>query len=135
MKILIVGSGGREHTLAWKISQSPKVKQIFCAPGNAGISKFAECIAIPADDLENLAAFAQKEAIDLTVVGPEAPLSSGIVDLFEKKGLKIFGPSQKPPGLRPANLLPKKSCSNTRSLRPWAKPLLRHKKRFPISGP
>ena len=95
MKILIVGSGGREHTLAWKISQSPKVKQIFCAPGNAGISKFAECIAIPADDLENLAAFAQKEAIDLTVVGPEAPLSSGIVDLFEKKGLKIFGPSQK----------------------------------------
>ena len=95
MKILIVGSGGREHTLAWKIAQSPKVKQIFCAPGNAGIAKIAECIAIPADDLENLAAFAQKEAIDLTVVGPEAPLSSGIVDLFEKKGLKIFGPSQK----------------------------------------
>ena len=95
MKILIVGSGGREHTLAWKIAQSPKVKQIFCAPGNAGIAKIAKCIAIPADDLENLAAFAQKEAIDLTVVGPEAPLSSGIVDLFEKKGLKIFGPSRK----------------------------------------
>ncbi len=95
MKILIVGSGGREHTLAWKIAQSPKVKQIFCAPGNAGIAKIAECIDIKADDSENLAAFAQKEAVDLTVVGPEAPLSSGIVDLFEKKGLRIFGPSQK----------------------------------------
>jgi len=95
MKILIVGSGGREHTLAWKIAQSPNVKKIFCAPGNSGIKEFAECVAIKADDISGLAAFAEKEAVDLTVVGPEAPLSEGIVDLFEKKGLKIFGPSKK----------------------------------------
>ena len=95
MKILIVGSGGREHTLAWKIAKSPKVKQVYCAPGNAGIAGLAECVAIKADDIAGLAEFAEKEVIDLTVVGPEAPLSEGIVDVFEKKGLKIFGPSKK----------------------------------------
>jgi phosphoribosylamine--glycine ligase len=95
MKILIIGSGGREHTLAWKIAKNPKVKKIYCAPGNAGISQIAECVPLKAEDLGGLAAFAEKESIDLTVVGPEAPLSEGIVDLFEKKGLKVFGPSQK----------------------------------------
>jgi len=95
MKILIVGSGGREHTLAWKIAQSPKVKKIFCAPGNAGIAGVAQCVSIKAVDITGLAEFAEKESVDLTVVGPEAPLSVGIVDLFEKKGLKIFGPSEK----------------------------------------
>jgi len=95
MKILIVGSGGREHTLAWKIVKSPKVKKVYCAPGNAGIKGLAECVSIKADDIAGLAEFAQKEAIDLTVVGPEAPLSEGIVDFFEKKGLNVFGPSKK----------------------------------------
>jgi phosphoribosylamine---glycine ligase len=95
MKILVVGSGGREHALVWKIAQSPRVKKIFCAPGNAGIASLAECVALRADDIAGLCAFAKKEAIDLTVVGPEAPLVAGIVDIFKEEGLKIFGPSKK----------------------------------------
>ncbi len=95
MKILIIGGGGREHALAWKIAKSPKVKQVYCAPGNAGIAAIAKCIPIDAADVNGLADFAEKEAVDLTVVGPETPLSNGIVDLFEKKGLRIFGPSKK----------------------------------------
>ena len=92
MKILVVGSGGREHALVWKLRQSPRVTKIFCAPGNAGISALATCIKISATDIDALADFAQKEGIDLTVVGPEVPLSLGIVDHFEKKGLRVFGP-------------------------------------------
>jgi phosphoribosylamine--glycine ligase len=95
MKVLVVGGGGREHALVWKISQSPKVSKIYCAPGNAGISEQAELVSIKADDLQGLLAFAIKEKIDLTVVGPEDPLTRGIVDLFESRGLRIFGPSQK----------------------------------------
>jgi phosphoribosylamine--glycine ligase len=95
MNVLVIGSGGREHALVWKIAQSAHVKKIFCAPGNAGISKLATCVDIKADDLVGLLAFAQSEKIGLTVVGPEAPLSMGIVDLFEKKGLKVFGASKK----------------------------------------
>lgn len=95
MKILVVGSGGREHALVWKIAQSPKIKKIFCAPGNAGIAGLAECIPIDADDINSLLEFAKKEKIALTIVGPEAPLSNGITDLFEKTGLKIFGSSMK----------------------------------------
>lgn len=94
MKVLVIGSGGREHTLIWKINQSPKVSQIYCAPGNAGISQLAQCINIDADNIEKLADFAQKEKIDLTLVGPELPLSKGIVNEFNKKNLRIFGPSQ-----------------------------------------
>lgn len=94
MKILVIGSGGREHALCWKIRQSQKVRKIFCAPGNAGISRIAECINIKADSLEDLIEFARYESIDLTVVGPEAPLTSGIVDFFQKEGLKVFGPAQ-----------------------------------------
>lgn len=94
MKVLVIGSGGREHALCWKIRQSQKVRKIFCAPGNAGISRIAECINIKADSLEDLIEFARYESIDLTVVGPEAPLTSGIVDLFQKEGLKVFGPAQ-----------------------------------------
>ncbi|MBD3412993.1 MAG: phosphoribosylamine--glycine ligase [Candidatus Aminicenantes bacterium] len=92
MKVLVVGSGGREHALAWKISQSKKVKKIFCAPGNAGTAKIAENKSIAANDIKGLKSFASKEKIDLTVVGPEEPLTLGIVDEFEEKGLKIFGP-------------------------------------------
>lgn len=95
MKVLIIGSGGREHTLAWKISKSPKVKKIFCAPGNSGMENYAECVAVGSHDIDALVQFAQKEAIDLTVVGPEAPLAAGIVDIFKKKGLRVFGPSKK----------------------------------------
>ena len=94
MKVLVIGSGGREHTLIWKINQSPKVSQIYCAPGNAGISQLAQCININADNIEELVNFANKEKIDLTVVGPELPLSKGIVNEFNRWGLKIFGPSQ-----------------------------------------
>ena len=93
MKLLVVGSGGREHALVWKLAQSPKVEKIYCAPGNAGIAQTAECVAIKADDLDGLLAFAMDNKIDLTVVGPEVPLTMGIVDKFQEKGLKIFGPT------------------------------------------
>ena len=91
MKILVIGSGGREHALVWKIAQSPLVEKVYCAPGNPGIGQIAENVALKVDDLQGLLQFAQKEGIDLTVVGPELPLSLGIVDLFEEQGLKIFG--------------------------------------------
>ncbi|MBI1994884.1 MAG: phosphoribosylamine--glycine ligase [Deltaproteobacteria bacterium] len=94
MKLLVIGSGGREHALVWKISQSPKVKKIYCAPGSAGISEFAEAIAIGPEQIEKLAEFAEREKIDLTVVGPELPLTLGIADLFESRGLSIFGPNK-----------------------------------------
>ncbi len=94
MKILIIGSGGREHVLAWKIAQSRNVTKIYCAPGNGGIAQVAECVNIAADDIKGLADFAQDKNIDLTVVGPEAPLVHGIVDAFDQRGLKIFGPDQ-----------------------------------------
>jgi phosphoribosylamine--glycine ligase len=94
MKVLVIGSGGREHALVWKISQSPRVKELYCAPGNGGISRQAQCLDIDATDLEGLARFARDTRIDLTVVGPEMPLCMGIVDLFQKEKLKIFGPSK-----------------------------------------
>jgi len=92
-KVLVIGSGGREHTIVWKLSSSPQIGKIFCAPGNAGISRQAQCISISAEDMPGLANFAEKESIDLTVVGPEAPLTMGIVDFFQKRGLTICGPS------------------------------------------
>jgi phosphoribosylamine--glycine ligase len=95
MKVLVIGSGGREHSLVWKIAQSPLVSKIFCAPGNPGISELAECINITADQTDQLCKFAVKENIDLTVVGPEAPLVDGIVDIFSKYKLKVFGPDKK----------------------------------------
>jgi phosphoribosylamine--glycine ligase len=95
MKVLIIGGGGREHALAYKIAMSPAVEKIYCAPGNAGIAALAECVAIDPEDISALADFAKKQAIDLTVVGPEGPLAAGIVDRFEKSGLRVFGPSKK----------------------------------------
>ena len=94
MKILVVGQGGREHVLVWKLSQSPLVTDVFCAPGNAGTAIDGTSVDIQATDIERLAKFAIAEAIDLTVVGPEAPLVAGIVDAFEDAGLRIFGPSR-----------------------------------------
>ncbi len=95
MNILVIGSGGREHALVWKIKQSPKVKKIYCAPGNGGIGRLAECVDIKADNLAGLLKFAKEKRIDLTVVGPEVPLVLGIVDEFVKRNLVIFGPSKK----------------------------------------
>ncbi|MBC7229694.1 MAG: phosphoribosylamine--glycine ligase [Actinobacteria bacterium] len=94
MKVLVVGGGGREHALTWKIAQSPLVDRIWCAPGNAGMAALAECVAIKAEDVEGLAAFAAEKKIDLTVVGPEAPLVAGIVDAFQARGLAVFGPDR-----------------------------------------
>ena len=94
MKVLVIGSGGREHSLVWKIAQSPQVTKIFCAPGNPGISEIAECINIESEQTKLLYEFAIKEKIDLTVVGPEAPLADGIVDNFSKNNLNVFGPNK-----------------------------------------
>ena len=95
MKVLVIGSGGREHALAWKIAQSPLVKKVFCAPGNAGTANVAENIDIPSDNVDALLQFATVTGIGLTVVGPEQPLVKGLVDSFEESGLRVFGPSQR----------------------------------------
>lgn len=95
MKVLVVGGGGREHAIVHKLSQSDRVEKIYCAPGNAGISKLAECVNISVEEIEKLKEFALQNKIDITIVGPELPLVEGIVDEFEKAGLKIFGPSKK----------------------------------------
>ena len=95
MRVLVIGSGGREDALCWKISQSDKVEKVFAAPGNAGTLRYAENLPIAADEIPDLLAWARENAIDLTVVGPEAPLADGIVDLFREAGLAIFGPSKK----------------------------------------
>lgn len=95
MKILIVGSGGREHAIAWKVAQNPKVKKIYCAPGNGGTALIDKCESIDIEEIHTLANFVEENAVDLTIVGPEVPLVNGIVDHFKKRGLKIFGPSKK----------------------------------------
>jgi len=94
MKILIIGSGGREHVLTWKIAQSSRVEKIYAAPGNGGMANLAECVNLSATDIPGCLAFAKEHAIDLTVVGPEVPLVMGMVDAFEAEGLKVFGPNQ-----------------------------------------
>jgi phosphoribosylamine---glycine ligase len=94
MKVLVVGGGGREHAIVWKLSQSPKIKKLYCAPGNPGIAKLAECVSIAVSQIEKLADFAKNEQIDLTFVGPEEPLSLGIVNYFKEQGLAVYGPSK-----------------------------------------
>ena len=94
MKILVIGNGGREHALTWKLAMSPRVDSIYCAPGNPGMTRLARCVPIKVDDLDGLLAFAKRKAIDLTVVGPEKPLTMGIVDRFQAAGLRIVGPSK-----------------------------------------
>lgn len=108
IKVLIIGSGGREHALAWKIKQSRLVEKIYIAPGNAGTGRLGQNIDIKIDDLNGLLNFAKKEKIDLTVVGPEGPLVLGIVDLFQKNNLKIFGPNQKAAQLEGSKIFSKK---------------------------
>src|SRR5207245_2166980 len=103
MKLLVIGSGGREHALVWKLAQSPHVTEMWCAPGNAGIAEerlarnqaLVQCVNIGAEDLLQQLAFAQERKPDLTIVGPDNPLALGIVDLFQKQGLRIWGPNQK----------------------------------------
>ena len=114
MKILVVGSGGREHALAWKLKQSSGVDRIFCAPGNAGTSEIGDNVAIKASDLPGLARFAKENRIGLTVVGPDDPLAAGIVDVFEGEGLRIFGPT--------------KSAARLESSKIFAKELMRGKR-------
>jgi phosphoribosylamine--glycine ligase len=94
MRLLVIGGGGREHALVWKLARSPQVKKIFCAPGNAGIGETAELVSIGVEEIDKLSAFAAKEKIDVTVVGPELPLTLGIAELFQKKGLRIFAPGR-----------------------------------------
>jgi len=95
MRVLIVGSGGREHAIVWKLSKSPKIEKLYCAPGNAGIAELAECIDIQAENIESICQFAVASKIDLAVIGPEVPLSLGIVDALEDKGIRTFGPNRK----------------------------------------
>jgi phosphoribosylamine--glycine ligase len=114
VKILVVGSGGREHALAWKLKQSPRADRIFCAPGNAGTEEVGENVAIPANDLPALVRFAKENQIELTVIGPDDPLAAGIADLFEAEGLRVFGPS--------------KSAARLESSKIFAKELMRKSK-------
>ena len=94
MKLLVIGSGGREHALAWKLSQSPRVQKVYVAPGNGGTAAEPDAENVPLEAIPELVAFARKESIYLTVVGPEAPLAAGVVDAFREAGLRIFGPTQ-----------------------------------------
>ena len=107
MKILVIGSGGREHALVWKIAQSAKADKIYAAPGNGGISEIAECVDIEAGDIRGLLDFAKDKKIGLTVVGPEVPLTAGIVDDFEKENLRIFGPTREPARLEGSKVFAK----------------------------
>src|SRR5215471_5262828 len=112
MKVLVIGRGGREHALVWKLAQSPRVERVYCAPGNAGTAIDGVNIAIEATDFDRLQRFARREDIGLTVVGPEEPLALGIVDTFQKAGLRIFGPT--------------KAAARLESSKVFAKELMRH---------
>ena len=121
MRVLMIGGGGREHTLVWKIAQSPLVDKIYCIPGNAGIGELAECEAMDIEGaLEPMAQFAMDNKIDLTLVGPEGPLANGIVDHFESEGLRVFGPSKTAAEIEASkvfskNLMAPISTTNTRN--------------------
>ncbi|MBI1853063.1 MAG: phosphoribosylamine--glycine ligase [Planctomycetes bacterium] len=114
MKVLVVGSGGREHALVWKIRQSPRTREVLCAPGNAGIASIARCVDVSADDPAKILALAVNEGVDLTIVGPEALLCAGIVDLFQEKGLRIFGPTRKAAMLEGSKVWAKKLMNQYR---------------------
>src|SRR6266540_4413666 len=108
MKILVIGSGGREHALAWKLRQSPHAERIFCAPGNAGTAEIAENVAIAATDFDALVRFAKENRVDLTVVGPDDPLAAGIVDLFAAEKLRAFGPTKSAARIEASKIFAKK---------------------------
>src|SRR5213593_1408276 len=110
MRVLVVGGGGREHALCWKLRQSPRLTALYCAPGNAGIARVAECMPVAADDLNKLLRFATERKIDLTVVGPELPLTMGLVDRFAAAGLRAFGPSAAAARLEGSKAFTKELC-------------------------
>ena len=114
MKVLIIGSGGREHALAWKLAQSQRVARIYCAPGNAGTAQLGENVAIGADDIPALVSFAKREAIGLTVVGPDDAFAAGIVDAFEREGLRIFGPCAEAARLESSKIFAKEFYATAR---------------------
>ena len=114
MRVLVVGGGGREHALCWKLRQSPQVDALYCAPGNAGIARLAECVPLAIDDLKGLVRFAQDRGIDLTVVGPELPLTMGIVDRFQSAGLRCFGPTEQAARLEGSKAFTKEICRQLR---------------------
>ena len=134
MKILVIGSGGREHAICWKLKQSPQVSRLYCAPGNPGIQQVAELVPIKAHEIENLLRFAQQEHMDLTVVGPELSLSLGIVDLFEKNGLTIFGPTESAARLETSKIFAKdfmkRHAIPTSGYRSFSKSELKDARRF-----
>ncbi|MDD5504557.1 MAG: phosphoribosylamine--glycine ligase [Candidatus Omnitrophica bacterium] len=109
MKVLVIGSGGREHALCWKLAQSRRISKLYCAPGNGGIAEIAECVNIKYDDINALLDFAVSKSIELTVVGPEAPLTIGIIDAFNKRGLRIFGPDKASARLESSKVFAKKA--------------------------
>jgi len=128
MKVLVIGSGGREHALVWKLRQSSRVSQIFCAPGNGGIAEEAVCLAADVKSIDSLVAVAEQVRPDLTVVGPEISLSLGVVDEFTRRGWRIFGPSKPRPGWSRARVSPRNFCSAItfpRRISPFATPLTR----------
>src|SRR6478672_6761118 len=108
MKVLVIGKGGREHALVWKLSQSPRAERVFCAPGNAGTAQDGVNVPIEVNDFARLIAFVKKEGIGLTVVGPEEPLARGIVDAFQKEKLRIFGPDREAAQLETSKVFAKK---------------------------
>src|SRR5947208_4837989 len=110
MRVLVIGGGGREHALCWKLRQSPRLTALYCAPGNAGIARVAECVPVSADDLNKLLRFAREQAIDLTVVGPELPLTLGLVDRFAAAGLRAFGPTAATARLEGSKAFTKELC-------------------------
>ena len=118
MKILVVGNGGREHALAWKLGLSSRADRVFVAPGNAGTATDAENVDIPATDVKGLLEFAKRNEIDLTVVGPEAALGAGLVDAFQKAGLRVFGPSKAASNSKPAKSSAKTCFATPTSPRP-----------------
>ena len=121
MRVLVVGGGGREHAIAWKLSLSKKVDKIYCAPGNGGTCKIAENVPIKADDINGLIEFASSEKIELTIIGPEVPLAFGIVDSFIEKGLKVFGPSKNAAQLEASKIFTKKLCQEKNIPTAWFK--------------
>src|SRR5664280_1216403 len=108
MRILVIGGGGREHALVWKLAQSQRHPKLFCSPGNAGIAELAECAPVAVTDIDKLAAFASEKKIDLTIVGPEVPLCAGVVDAFQSKGLRVFGPTKRAAQLEGSKVFTKK---------------------------
>jgi len=110
MKVLLIGSGGREHALAWKMEQSPKVKELHCAPGNAGIANVAACVPIKADDIIGLIALIERENYDLVIVGPEQPLALGLVDELQARGISVFGPTEAAAQLESSKSFTKDFC-------------------------